>query len=120
MDFSGSCTNEDGCCGGGVKDTTTFGSGHQHQHQHHPPPHDNESVFHIAAEICYAADRGDTSTMNSLLNDNQITVFMEMFQSLIGYGTKHIYDGCDIPLSVKAHLMLRAFLQLPHSSTVPW
>ena len=119
MDFSGRCTNEDGCCGGGVKDTTTttFGSGHQHQHH---SPRDNESVFHTAAEICYAADRGDTSTMNSLLNDNQFTAFMEMFQSLIGYGTKHNYDRCDIPLSVKAHLMLRAFLQFSHSSTVPW
>jgi hypothetical protein len=116
MDFSGECTNDD-WCGGGVKDTTFGCGGHQHPH---PPPHDNESVFHTAAEICYAADRGDTSTMNSLLNDNQITAFMEMFQSLIGYGTNHIYDGCDIPLSVKAHLMLRAFLQFPHSSTVPW
>jgi hypothetical protein len=94
MDFSGSCTNEDGCCGGGVKDTTTFGSGHQHQHQHHPPPHDNESVFHTSLpRFVIPPIGGDTSTMNSLLNDNQITVFMEMFQSLIGYGTKHGYDA---------------------------
>lgn len=86
------------------------------------PNTNNESVIQIAAEICQAADRGDTSTINSLLHDHPILPLLEFFEKMVGCRS-HDEDvfGCDIlPLSVKAHLMLRAFLQFPQSTTLSW
>jgi len=86
-----------------------------------------ESIFHIAYNICQAAERDDTSSINSLLQDYYpIHDFIEMFHKLIGYThTQQQSDNCivgcndNIPLSVKAHLMLRAFLQFS-DNTIPW
>jgi hypothetical protein len=120
MDGSRKSANDNN--GDGDREINVDGGGDSH------PSHrtGTESIFHIASNICQAAERDDTSSINSLLKDYYpIHDFIEMFHKLIGYyTTQHIDNciaGCDdnIPLSVKAHLMLRAFLQFPHN-TIPW
>ena len=90
---------------------------HPQPQQHH---HSNESILQIAANVCLAAGRGDTATANSFLLDFHVQSFLEIFETLIGYRADGYYiAGSDIPLNVKAHLLLRAFLQFPHPS-IPW
>jgi hypothetical protein len=79
--------------------------------------HNNEALFDIAAKICEATKRGDTSSANSLLDDTCVHTMLEIFHQLIGCRTRDNNFGSYIPLNVKAHLMLRAFLHFSHIVT---
>lgn len=102
------------CSGKSIDDDVNydnFGGGGFH--------HNNESLLEIAAKICEATDRGDTSCANSLLDNTIVHAVLDIFHQLTGHRTRDNNLRSYIPLCVKAHLMLRAFLHCSNIVT-PW
>ncbi len=105
MDCSGKSIDDD------VNDDNCFGGGGFH--------HINKSSLEIAAKICEATDRGDTSYANSLLDKTNVHAVLDIFHQLTGQRTRDYNLRSYIPLCVKAHLILRAFLHFSNIVT-PW
>ena len=112
--------------------------------QENDPDHLNgEDIFRFAEDACRAIEQGDISGLFSILNvfdedgtssvtgggtgadgneasNQKCRQVLAVFYSLIGCGKCSI-GQLSIPLSVKAHLLLRALLRLPHDKfMIPW
>lgn len=106
--------------------------------QEHDPGHLNgEDVIQLAHDTCHAIEQGDISRLFYILNifvedgggtgangseasNQKCRQVLAVFYSLIGCGKCSI-SRLSIPLSVKAHLLLRALLRLPLDKyMIPW
>jgi hypothetical protein len=112
--------------------------------QENDPDHLNgEDTCRLTQDACRAIEQGDISGLFSILHvlgedgTSSVTVggtgaggneasnlkcrqVLAVFYSLIGCGKCSI-GQLSIPLSVKAHLLLRALLRLPHDKfMIPW
>jgi len=107
-----------------------------------PDQLNGEDMCRLARDACRAIEQGDISGLFSILNvlvedepssvtsggtwtdgneasNQKCRQVLAVFYSLIGCGKCSIQ--LSIPLSVKAHLLLRALLRLPHDKyMIPW
>mmetsp|Transcript_30283 Transcript_30283/g.64152 ORF Transcript_30283/g.64152 Transcript_30283/m.64152 type:complete len:269 (+) Transcript_30283:57-863(+) len=122
-------------------DTTSASVSQMHVDEMAKRAIDRNYICQLAHNVCEAMERGDTSELDSILNismegnaspatsgtdDNSAASnqkcheLLTVFYSLIGH------DKCDIgeleiPLSVKAHLLLRALLRIRFEKySIPW
>ncbi|KAL3773946.1 hypothetical protein ACHAW5_010843 [Stephanodiscus triporus] len=104
---------------------------------HHPGHLNGEDVIQLAHDTCHAIEQGDISKLFYILNifvkdgggtgedgnessNQKCRQVLAVFYSLIGCGKCSI-SRLSIPLSVKAHLLLRALLRLPLDKyMIPW
>ena len=112
------------------------------------PTSNNNQRNQLAIDICQAIERGgnNTSELYSILDivandtvpttatsahqqnddvpNNKCQEILSIFYTLIGYHTNCNSmddDNMDIPLSIKAHLLLKALLCIPHDRyVIPW
>jgi len=111
----------------------------------------NNKRYQLAIDTCHAIERGSNnsselfSILDIVANDSPATAhrqdddevpnnkcqeILSIFYTLIGYHTSDVCnsssaaavdDNMDIPLSVKAHLLLKALLCIPHDRyVIPW
>lgn len=105
----------------------------------------SNNLCNLAQKTCEAMERGDTSELYSILdlsaegdrgasratlgadnteassNNHKCREILAVFYSLVGHNDKYDVGELEIPLSVKAHLLLRALLQLRHDKySIPW
>ena len=104
------------------------------------PQNENEILCQLAVDVCKVIERGDTSELYAMLDINtnesasamaievdgsaapnsKCTELLSVFHLLIG-NNKGNTGGLNIPLSIKAHLLLRALLQIPYVEySIPW
>jgi len=111
------------------------------------PTSTNNQRYQLAIDTCHAIERGSNnsselfSILDIVANDSPATAhrqdddapnnkcqeILSIFYSLIGYHTNNcnsstlVDDNMDIPLSIKAHLLLKALLCIPHDRyVIPW
>lgn len=80
------------------------------------------SILNVSVEDdgTYSAMGGGTGTNGNEASNQKCHQVLAVFYSLIGCGKCSI-GQLSIPLSVKAHLLLRALLRLPHDKfMIPW
>ena len=110
----------------------------------------NNQRYQLAIDTCQAIERGNnnTSELFSILDivanytpstatfalkqdvpNNKCQEILSIFYTLVGYhhdcnsSTSAVvdYNNMDIPLSIKAHLLLKALLCIPHDRyIIPW
>ena len=81
-----------------------------------------DSILNVSVEDdgTSSAMGGGTGTDGNELSNQKCRQVLAVFYSLIGCGKCSI-GQLSIPLSVKAHLLLRALLRLPHDKfMIPW